>query len=129
MSAGRRRISSIVEAHLSSRVLPSLARVNGRGWVVMERDGTIELMRNTIEPQLAHTQTSGTDVLSALVASALRELRQAASYSQEEVARFCKVTTWTVNRWESTNAPMPRPRHRRQLAKLYNVTVAELGLE
>jgi transcriptional regulator with XRE-family HTH domain len=67
--------------------------------------------------------------LEAVVASALRQLRQAAYLTQDEVARACNVTTWTVNRWERPEgAPVPLLRHRRRLAELYGVSVEALGL-
>lgn len=86
-------------------------------------------MGSAIGTQLSVTRTTGAALLSDLVASALRELRQAAYLTQEEVARACNVTTWTVNRWErAENAPRPLLRHQRRLAELYGTTVDRLGL-
>jgi transcriptional regulator with XRE-family HTH domain len=56
----------------------------------------------------------------------LRELREATGLSQSDVAKLVGVTVSTVSRWE--HGERPTLAHRRKLARVYRVTLEELGL-
>jgi len=53
----------------------------------------------------------------------LRELRQDASLTQEDVAILAGTTEQTVGNWE-TRATIPGPRHIQRLAEVYGQTIA-----
>ena len=55
----------------------------------------------------------------------LKERRQAAGMSQEEVANLVNVDQAAVSNWERGVNP-PLPKYQRMLAKLYGCTVDEL---
>lgn len=55
----------------------------------------------------------------------LKERRQAAGMSQEEVASLVNVDQAAVSNWERGVNP-PLPKYQRMLAKLYGCTVDEL---
>lgn len=57
----------------------------------------------------------------------LRTLRLARGLTQEAVARIVGVTASQVSKWEHPDGPVPQPRNLRRLARLYGVTVDDLG--
>jgi transcriptional regulator with XRE-family HTH domain len=58
---------------------------------------------------------------------AIRELRERAGLSQSDVAKLVGVQTATVSRWENRH-DVPTKANQRRLAKLFKVTLGELGL-
>ena len=55
----------------------------------------------------------------------LRELRIAANLKQEEVAKKLNLDQTAISHWER-GCTQPLQKYRKRLAKLYNVSVAEL---
>ncbi len=60
--------------------------------------------------------------------SGLRKARSELGLSQQQVADSIGTTKVTVNRWEN-GVTFPSPYFRQQLCKVFNKTLAELGLE
>jgi transcriptional regulator with XRE-family HTH domain len=58
---------------------------------------------------------------------AIRKLRERAGLSQSDVAKLVGVQTATVSRWENDH-DVPTLANRRRLARLFKVTLGELGL-
>ena len=55
----------------------------------------------------------------------LKQLREARAMSQSEVARELQVTVISISKWENA-AVTPQPQYVRALAKLYEVSIAEV---
>ena len=55
----------------------------------------------------------------------MRERRLEAGFSQEQLAARLKVSNGAISNWES-GAALPRPRHLKRLAQIFNLPVGEL---